>query len=122
MPDPVATTVNDVVPPVEWATVRKIGLTGLALAGGAAALGVVATFAGEVPSLLHTARLLLVFVGAVLAGCYGALHDQISYTISPEYFTKVKFEQFRYADFGCGNRSPKPRAARATPACAAVEP
>jgi len=38
--------------------------------------------------------------GAVLAGCYGALHDQISYTISPEYFTKVKFEQFRYADFG----------------------
>ena len=39
-------------------------------------------------------------LGAVLAGCYGALHDQISYTISPEYFTKVKFEQFRYADFG----------------------
>jgi hypothetical protein len=42
----------------------------------------------------------IAILGATLAGGYGALHDQISYTISPEYFTKVKFEQFRYADFG----------------------
>jgi hypothetical protein len=28
------------------------------------------------------------------------LHDQISYTISPEYFTRVKFRQFAFADFG----------------------
>ena len=49
----------------------------------------------RLPAMLGIAAL-----GAVLAGCYGALHDQISYTISPEYFTKVKFEQFRYADFG----------------------
>lgn len=32
---------------------------------------------------------------AVLAaGAFGALHDQISYTVSPEYFTKFKFVQF----------------------------
>jgi hypothetical protein len=39
-------------------------------------------------------------LGAVIAGLYGAVHDQISYSISPEYFTKMKFEQFSYADFG----------------------
>jgi len=42
----------------------------------------------------------IAFTGAILAGTYGALHDQISYTISPEYFTKLKFIQFSYADFG----------------------
>lgn len=39
-------------------------------------------------------------LGALLAGIYGAVHDQISYSISPEYFTKLKFHQFSYADFG----------------------
>jgi hypothetical protein len=31
-------------------------------------------------------------IGAALitAGVYGALHDQISYTVSPESFTQVK--------------------------------
>ena len=43
-------------------------------------------------------------VGSVLAGLYGIVHDQISYTISPEYFTKFKFKQFAYADFGFANR------------------
>jgi hypothetical protein len=38
--------------------------------------------------------------GALLAGGYGALHDQMTYTISPEYFTRLKFAQFRAADFG----------------------
>ncbi|AWM38450.1 hypothetical protein C1280_16610 [Gemmata obscuriglobus] len=37
---------------------------------------------------------------ALVAGAYGALHDQISYAISPEYFTKLKVHQFAYADFG----------------------
>lgn len=32
--------------------------------------------------------------GACIAGTYGALHDQISYSISPEYFTHMKFRQF----------------------------
>jgi hypothetical protein len=43
-------------------------------------------------------------VGGLIAGAYGIVHDQITYTISPEYFTKMKFHQFNYADFGFGNR------------------
>jgi len=39
-------------------------------------------------------------LGAVLAGFYGVLHDQVTYSISHEYFTRLKFSQFRYADFG----------------------
>ena len=34
-------------------------------------------------------------VGSVLAGVYGIFHDQVTYAISPEYFTKLKFDQFR---------------------------
>ena len=30
----------------------------------------------------------------VAAGLFGALHDQISYTVSHEYFTRFKFHQF----------------------------
>ncbi len=43
-------------------------------------------------------------IGAILSGTYGVLHDQVTYTISPEYFTKMKFEQFHYADFGLPDR------------------
>ncbi len=39
-------------------------------------------------------------MGALLAGLYGVFHDQITYSISPEYFTRLKFAQFHYADFG----------------------
>jgi hypothetical protein len=39
-------------------------------------------------------------LGSVVAGLYGAIHDQITYSISPEYFTRLKFVQFRYADLG----------------------
>jgi hypothetical protein len=35
-------------------------------------------------------------VGSMVAGCYGVLHDQITYTIGPEYFTRFKFDQFFY--------------------------
>lgn len=45
-----------------------------------------------------------VFIGTAIAGVYGAIHDQLSYTISPEYFTHFKFYQFHYADFGLPNR------------------
>ena len=38
--------------------------------------------------------LLLLVISSFIAGIYGAVHDQISYTISPEYFTKFKFDQF----------------------------
>jgi hypothetical protein len=48
--------------------------------------------------LRKAARLAL--AGALIAGCFGILHDQITYTISPEYFTRMKFDQFRRVDFG----------------------
>jgi hypothetical protein len=49
----------------------------------------------------HLATILKVAgLGALVAGVYGAIHDQISYSISPEYFTKMKFYQFAYLDFG----------------------
>lgn len=44
------------------------------------------------------------FWGAMLGGVYGVVHDQITYSISPEYFTKLKFNQFRYLDFGLSDR------------------
>lgn len=36
----------------------------------------------------------LVLVATIAAGIYGALHNQISYSVAPEYFTAFKFEQF----------------------------
>jgi hypothetical protein len=39
-------------------------------------------------------------MGALIAGIYGVVHDQITYSMSPEYFTRLKFFQFHYADFG----------------------
>ncbi len=43
-------------------------------------------------------------LGALIAGFYGMLHDQITYSISCEYFTRLKFLQFHYADFGLPRR------------------
>jgi predicted ribosomally synthesized peptide with SipW-like signal peptide len=31
--------------------------------------------------------LAIAFVGALVAGTYGVFHDQVTYSISPEYFT-----------------------------------
>jgi hypothetical protein len=42
--------------------------------------------------------------GAVLAGLYGVVHDEVTYSLSPEYFTRLKFSQFHYADFGLPSR------------------
>ena len=47
------------------------------------------------PSMLGYALL-----GALVAGIYGIAHDQFTYSISPEYFTRLKFFQFHYADLG----------------------
>jgi hypothetical protein len=38
--------------------------------------------------------MLLLVIAILIAGAYGAVHNQISYTVSPEYFTKFKFRQF----------------------------
>lgn len=48
--------------------------------------------------------LLLCLVGAGIAGGYGIIHDQVTYTLSPEYFTKFKFIQFSDVDPKMGNR------------------
>ncbi|MGI9241755.1 MAG: hypothetical protein ACR2RV_13215 [Verrucomicrobiales bacterium] len=55
---------------------------------------------GSFSGLLKTA-----VIGALIAGVYGIAHDQITYAISPEYFTCFKFRQFSYADPGLGDRS-----------------
>jgi hypothetical protein len=39
-------------------------------------------------------------VGALVAGLYGIVHDEVTYTIAPEYFTRLKFAQFAWANFG----------------------
>jgi hypothetical protein len=44
-------------------------------------------------------------VGSLLAGLYGIAHDQVTYSISSEYFTRLKFPQFRYANFGLSPRT-----------------
>lgn len=51
--------------------------------------------AAWLPAMLGYALL-----GALIAGLYGVIHDQLTYSISPEYFTRLKFAQFHYADFG----------------------
>ena len=40
---------------------------------------------------------LIILASILIAGIYGILHDQITYTISYEYFTLFKFEQFSNA-------------------------
>ncbi|QDV19075.1 hypothetical protein Pan153_37380 [Gimesia panareensis] len=53
-----------------------------------------------VPRVRNVRKILpYLLYGTVLGGLYGMMHDQISYTISREYFTDFKFHQFRYADF-----------------------
>ncbi|QDU65089.1 signal peptide-containing protein [Engelhardtia mirabilis] len=37
----------------------------------------------------------VVLVSPLVAAAYGALHDQVTYTLSPEYYTHLKFDQFR---------------------------
>jgi hypothetical protein len=58
----------------------------------------------EIPRARLVAMIRIAAVGALLAAVYGAVHDQVSYSISREYFTKVKFDQFAYADFGAPRR------------------
>ncbi len=42
--------------------------------------------------------LLIVVLAVFVAGLYGVAHNQISYTVAPEYFTKFKFRQFGFTD------------------------
>lgn len=40
----------------------------------------------------------VVLLAALIGGVYGALHDQFTYSVSPEYYTKFKFYQFGLVD------------------------
>ncbi len=42
----------------------------------------------------------------VIAGAYGALHDQLSFTIAPEYFTRFKYAQFGFEPEWFGGHRP----------------
>lgn len=46
----------------------------------------------------------LALEGTAVAAFYGLLHDQCTYSLAPEYFTKLKFAQFHWADFGLPTR------------------
>jgi len=47
---------------------------------------------------------LLILTAIMLAGVYGAIHNQISCTVSSEYFTKFKFRQFGLVDVNLPDR------------------
>jgi hypothetical protein len=53
--------------------------------------------------------LLIIVLAAIIGGLYGILHDQLTYTISPEYYTKFKFYQFGLMDQGEEAKFPDPR-------------
>lgn len=53
--------------------------------------------------------LLIIIVAPMIGGLYGILHDQLTYSISPEYYTKFKFYQFGLMDLGNEAIFPNPR-------------
>lgn len=44
--------------------------------------------------------ILILILSPLIGGIYGIIHDQLTYTISPEYYTKFKFYQFGFAVSG----------------------
>jgi hypothetical protein len=42
----------------------------------------------------------LALTGGLVGALYGVVNDELTYTLGPEYFTKVKFRQFAWADIG----------------------
>src|SRR5436190_8929252 len=46
----------------------------------------------------------IALTGGLIAGVFGAFHDLWTFSISTEYFTKVKFKSFAYANLGLGNQ------------------
>jgi hypothetical protein len=53
--------------------------------------------------------ILIIGLAPLIGGLYGILHDQLTYTISPEYYTKFKFYQFGLMDIGNEAIFPNPR-------------
>ncbi|MBX7225671.1 MAG: hypothetical protein K1X55_06555 [Chitinophagales bacterium] len=52
---------------------------------------------------------LIIALAPLIGGLYGVMHDQLTYTISPEYYTKFKFIQFGFIDSGNEAILPNPR-------------
>lgn len=50
-------------------------------------------------SSIRAARACAVLLGAAVGSVYGALHDAVTFALSPEYFDKLKFEQFPWLAF-----------------------
>ncbi len=46
--------------------------------------------------------ILVLILAPIIAGIYGIINDQITYTISPEYYTKFKFVQFNLMERSLG--------------------
>ena len=44
--------------------------------------------------------ILIIVISTISASIYGIFHNQISYSISAEYFTKFKFKQFGFIEYG----------------------
>jgi hypothetical protein len=65
----------------------------------------VACIVPPIPLADLPALLAFTLASALVAGCYGVLHDQITFSIGPEYFHNFKFHQFSYADPGLGDRA-----------------
>jgi len=42
----------------------------------------------------------ITLLGGLLGGIYGAIHDWFTYSISSEYYTRMKFDQFSHVDMG----------------------
>src|SRR5258708_13514776 len=60
-----------------------------------------------IPFLKFGVFLSSIIISVVFAGLYGMLNDQVTYTISPEYFTKFKYLQFcvKPQEFGGDRRA-----------------
>ncbi|HTJ52217.1 MAG TPA: hypothetical protein VL443_22300 [Cyclobacteriaceae bacterium] len=43
--------------------------------------------------------IIVILLSPIIGGLYGILHDQITYSISEEYYTKYKFYQFGIPDY-----------------------
>ncbi len=48
------------------------------------------------------ALIFILIIAPILGGIYGIVHDQITYSISEEYYTKFKFIQFGLENWGLG--------------------
>lgn len=53
--------------------------------------------------------LVIVLAAIVIASIYGVGHDQATYSISPEYYTKFIFIKFNLADSGAAQHMTQPR-------------